>query len=80
MIRTALWVGGAIATAALLFAPIIHVGFCADAPGAEASSCETWSRSVVGIDTSGWLWLGATVALSALAWWLSRAHRRGADD
>lgn len=76
--RTALWVGGAILLAAVLFAPIVQGGYCADAVPGGVSRCETWSRSVFGIDSNGWLWLGATVVLVALAlWWsLARVRRR----
>lgn len=63
--RTVAWCAGGVLVAAVLFAPVIGGGWCADAPLAEASYCETWTRSVVGIDTSIWLWLGATAVLVA---------------
>ena len=61
--------------AALLFAPIMVSGHCEDAAAPEASACATVGRSLVGIETSLWLWLGATVVLGGLAWWVARVRR-----
>lgn len=73
--RTALWCLGAVVVAGVLFAPIMGGGYCADAPLAGNSYCVTWTRSLFGIDTNLWLWLGATAVLTGLAWWLSRRRR-----
>jgi hypothetical protein len=57
------WLGiAAIVAVAVLFAPVITGGWCADAPVSGTSTCGTSERSIVGIETSLWLWL----ALSAL--------------
>ena len=45
---------------AVLFAPIITGGWCTDAPVSAISTCETIQRSLIGIDTSMWLWLTLT--------------------
>jgi hypothetical protein len=73
--RTVLWCLGAVFVAAVLFAPITGGGYCADAPVAGDSYCVSWTRSIVGIDSTLWLWLGATVILTGAAWWLSRRSR-----
>jgi len=59
-----------VVLAAVLFAPLTFAGFCAVAT--ERSYCVTTARSLVGIDTSLWLWLGATAVLVGLTWWLLR--------
>ncbi|MDQ2698439.1 MAG: hypothetical protein M3Y46_06575 [Actinomycetota bacterium] len=74
VLRAALWTGAAILVAALLFAPIGVSGSCIDGPSPEATACTTVGRSLVE-SRRAWLWLGATVVLSALAWWLARVRR-----
>lgn len=58
------WLVGMVClvTVAVLFAPIIVVGWCEDSAPGGTSSCGTSQRSLIGIDTSIWLWL----ALSAI--------------
>ncbi|MBD3942185.1 hypothetical protein IF188_10795 [Microbacterium sp. NEAU-LLC] len=77
-LRRAAWIAGAVVVASVLFAPLSFGGFCADAPTADASYCVTTLRSLVGLDTSLWLWLGAVVVLAGFAWWFSarRGRRR----
>jgi uncharacterized membrane protein len=73
--RVALWTVGAVIVAALLFAPITVSGRCEDAAAPAASSCTSVGWSLVGLETSVWLWLGATVVLGGLAWWFARVRR-----
>jgi hypothetical protein len=47
----------AVVVTVLLF-PFVSGGWCADAADPGTSSCGTFQRSVVGIDTSIWFWLG----------------------
>ena len=75
-LRLGLALAAAILVAAVLFAPVGQTGYCAVAPASGASFCDTGARSLVGIDTSLWLWLGATVAFIALAWWLAHTRSR----
>jgi hypothetical protein len=77
--RRVAWLAGAIVVASVLFAPFSSAGFCADAPAADQSYCATTVRSPIGLETSLWLWLGATVVLGVLAWWLSARVRPPAD-
>ena len=77
-LRTAAWLIGAALLAAVLFAPVLQGGYCAVATASGQSYCDVFTRSVVGIDTDVWLWLAATLALGAAAWWLAR--RRSRDD
>jgi len=78
LLRTAVWIAGAVLLAAVVFAPVLQSGYCAVAPASGRSYCDVSARSVVGIPTSLWLWLGATAALVAAAWWLALRRRR--DD
>jgi disulfide bond formation protein DsbB len=50
----------------LLFAPVITGGWCAHAPIGGTTLCESFQRSIMGIDTSVWLWL-ASVAVVVVA-------------
>lgn len=61
--------------AAVLFAPLMQVGFCADSSDPAMSYCGTTERSILGIDTNVWLWLGATIALGTLGWLIARLQR-----
>ncbi|PSL37384.1 hypothetical protein CLV49_0991 [Labedella gwakjiensis] len=47
----------AVVVTVLLF-PFVSGGWCADATDPDASVCGTFQRSIVGIDTSIWFWLG----------------------
>lgn len=61
----------------MLFAPLLQGGYCADSIHPGEGYCETWTRSVLGIDTNAWLWIGATIALGTLGWLIARLrHRR----
>ncbi len=62
--------------AAVVFAPLMTVGFCADSSIPGRSYCTSSQRSVVGIDTSFWIWLGATAAFGIIAWIASHAFWR----
>ncbi|WP_106815253.1 hypothetical protein [Microbacterium timonense] len=76
--RVALWVAGGVILAGVLFAPVRTSGFCAYAPTSGRSYCDAAAQSVLGIPTSLWLWLAASIALGALGWWLARrTARRG---
>jgi hypothetical protein len=75
-VRIAAWVAAAVVIAAVLFAPVLTSGYCAVAPASGESYCGSASRSILGIDTSLWLWVAATLGLGALAWWLARRPRR----
>lgn len=66
--RIALWVAGAVLAAAVVFAPVMTMGYCADAPVAGRSFCDSSQRSVLGAETSLWLWLGVTVASAGITW------------
>lgn len=52
---------GAVAAiaATLLLAPVVTAGSCADAVAPEASVCGSVQRSILGVDTDVWIWLGA---------------------
>jgi hypothetical protein len=64
-------VRGAIASilAALLFAPVMTVGWCHDAAAGGVSVCGSEARSLVGITAYGWLWLAvqATIIVATAA-------------
>lgn len=47
----------AVVVTVLLF-PFVSGGWCADAGESGTSMCGTFQRSIVGIDTSIWFWLG----------------------
>lgn len=72
---TAVWAAGGVLLAAVLFAPVLQGGFCADSSDPALSYCEAWQRSVAGVDTNVWLWAGATIALGALGWLVARTRR-----
>ncbi|WES66047.1 hypothetical protein P0L94_08215 [Microbacter sp. GSS18] len=74
------WLGVAgLVAVTVLFAPVVTGGWCADAPVGGTSVCGTFERSVLGIDTSIWLWLalsGAVTLTTVLAVRRRRADRR----
>ncbi|MBW9095076.1 hypothetical protein JNB62_15415 [Microbacterium jejuense] len=76
-LRRATWLTGALVVAAVAFAPVTFSGFCADSVAASRSYCVTTARSLVGVETSLWLWLTASAVLAGFTWWLTR--RRGRD-
>lgn len=71
-----LWLGIAgILGVAVLFAPVITGGWCADAPVSGASECGSFERSIVGIDTSLWIWLALSVIVGAITALKVRSRR-----
>jgi hypothetical protein len=74
------WLGVAgLLGVSVLFAPVIHGGWCADAPLAEASMCGTFQRSLIGVDTNVWTWLVA-VAVVIFATIVAIRRRRNAME
>lgn len=64
------WLGVAgLLAASLVFAPVVAGGWCADAADGGTSVCGSFQRSLIGIDTNIWLWLGsmAVVVVVTLA-------------
>ncbi|GAA4349159.1 hypothetical protein GCM10023087_14550 [Microbacterium rhizosphaerae] len=62
-----MWSGVAAAGVASLFlAPLIQVGWCADAPGSGQSLCSSYQQSLLGVPTNIWIWL-ATITLIAVS-------------
>ena len=73
------WLGvlaGVLAT--VLFAPIISMGWCADAAEGGESICGSIQTSLVGIETNVWLWAAAVVIVIVATVLLAR--RRGAES
>ena len=75
-----IWLGMAgLAGVSILFAPAIHGGWCADATVGGTSVCGSFQRSLIGIDTTIWLWLASmevVVVISAAgARRLRKSHR-----
>ena len=71
-----LWLGIAgVLAVAVFFAPVITGGWCADAPIGGESVCGTFERSIVGIDTSLWLWLALSVIVGVITALRVRSHR-----
>lgn len=71
-----LWLGIAgVLAVAVFFAPVITGGWCADAPVSGASACGTFERSIVGIDTSLWLWLALSVIVGVITILKARSRR-----
>lgn len=60
---------------AVLFAPVVMSGWCADSAPGGTSTCGTVQRSLIGIDTSIWLWLVLS-AIVVIATALSARRRR----
>lgn len=70
------WLGvlaGVVAT--VLFAPIMTVGWCADAAEGGESFCGSMQTSVVGIESNVWLW-AAAVVIVIVATVLAERRRR----
>lgn len=61
--------------ASVLFAPIITVGWCADAAEGGESVCGSMQTSLVGIETNVWLWAAAVVIVIVVTA-LARRRRR----
>lgn len=56
------WLGvlaAVVVTVAL--APLMTAGWCADADESGTSTCGSYQTSLVGIETTVWLWLAAVV-------------------
>lgn len=69
-----------VVAVALLLAPILTTGFCADSSQPGESYCVSTQRSVVGIETSVWLWAAVTIAIVVVGTVLAvRARRRDRD-
>ncbi|WP_431778752.1 hypothetical protein [Microbacterium aurantiacum] len=70
------WLGilaAVIATVA--FAPIVTVGWCADADETGTSTCGSRQTSLVGIETSVWLWAVVITAVVITTAVLARPRR-----
>lgn len=66
-VAAVLWLGIAgILAVAVFFAPVVTGEWCADAPIGGESVCGAFERSVVGIDTSLWLWLALSVIVGVI--------------
>lgn len=75
-VASVLWLGIAgILAVAVFFAPVITGGWCADDPVSEASVCGTFERSILGIDTSLWLWLALSVIVGVITALKVRSRR-----
>jgi len=77
-----LWTGaGALLVAFVLFAPLFEAGICVDAQDTSRSYCRDWQTSLVGMETSLWMWLGGSGVLLSIGlltgWWITR---RGNPD
>ena len=76
---TIIWLGAAgLLGASILFAPVVRGGWCADAPLSGASVCETFQRSLIGIDTNVWLWLASVAVVVAVT--AAAVRRRRTTD
>lgn len=64
--------------AAVFLAPVMTVGWCADAHTGGTSTCHTEQRSLAGATAPWWLWV-ATQALIVAAAGAAVAARRRAD-
>ena len=70
------WLGvlaGVLAT--VLFAPIITMGWCADAAEGGESFCGSIQTSLVGIETNVWLWVAAMVIVIVATAFVARRRR-----
>ncbi|MGZ0710912.1 hypothetical protein ACWPKO_21555 (plasmid) [Coraliomargarita sp. W4R53] len=73
----AIWLGAlGMLAVAVLFAPIVTGGWCADAPAGGASVCGSFQRSLMGIASSIWLWLAATGVVVCVTFVVARGRRR----
>ncbi|WP_274646451.1 hypothetical protein [Microbacterium sp. C7(2022)] len=62
-----LWLGIAgVLVVAVFFAPVVTGGWCAGAPVSGSSTCGTFERSIIGMDTSLWPWLPLTVIVCTI--------------
>lgn len=50
----------------VVLAPVISGGWCADAPPGGTSMCASFQRSVIGIDTNLWIWVGGLAVVLAI--------------
>jgi hypothetical protein len=64
---------GVLAT--VLFAPIITMGWCADAAEGGESFCGSSQTSLVGIETNVWLWVAAMMIVIVATAFVARRHR-----
>ena len=71
------WVGVAgLLGVSLLFASVVTGGWCADAPVAGQSTCGSFQRSLIGIDTNLWLWLAASAVVVVVTLAAIRRRRK----
>ncbi|GAA1923620.1 hypothetical protein GCM10009775_14980 [Microbacterium aoyamense] len=73
---TIAWILGSVVVAAIVFAPLMTAGFCADSSIPGRSYCASSQHSLIGVPTSFWIWLGATAAFGIIAWIASHAFWR----
>ncbi|WP_456286386.1 hypothetical protein M1D46_01570 [Microbacterium sp. JZ70] len=62
----------ALLAVAFLLAPVITVGYCADATTPAASFCTTTFMSVTGLPTNVWAWAAASIVVLAVGVWIAR--------
>lgn len=60
----------------VLFAPILTKGWCYDAAEGGESTCGSVQTSIVGIESSFWLWAGALIVVVAATSMLLRRRAR----
>jgi hypothetical protein len=78
-VAAVIWAGVGVSVVVSVFlAPIINGGWCADAPAGGTSVCGSFQRSLVGIDTSMWVWLAAMAIVAFVTFAVARGRRRAA--
>lgn len=76
---TTVWLGIlALVAATVAFTPVVTVGWCADADETGTSACRSSATSLVGIETSLWLW-GVVIAAIVITT-VVLARSRGASE
>ncbi|WP_433675925.1 hypothetical protein [Microbacterium gorillae] len=80
--KALLWTGvGASAVAFVLFAPLFRAGMCVDAQDSARSFCRDWYTSLIGVETSLWMWVGGSAVLLGVGLFVAwQRTRRGTSD
>jgi len=73
------WGVTAAVAATVALAPVMTGGWCADASTPDASACVTYQRSVLGAESTWWIWGIALVIVAGATVLVARGRLREAS-
>ncbi|MFC8681926.1 LPXTG cell wall anchor domain-containing protein [Microbacterium ureisolvens] len=75
-VAATVWLGLlALVLVTVMFAPVLTMGWCADADEGGQSICGSMQTSLLGMESNLWLWLGAMLIVLVATLLLLRRRR-----